>query len=53
MNQPSANSTSVILLKDPASSLRIINVSIVSRKVIAAFGGPVAGVFHLRFPYLC
>jgi len=38
MNQPSATSTSAILLKDPACSFRIINVSSVSHKVRAAFG---------------
>jgi hypothetical protein len=41
MNQPSATSTSVIFLKDPACSLRINGMSIVSAKIKAAFGKPV------------
>jgi hypothetical protein len=41
MSQLSANSTSVILLKDPACSFRIHGMSLVSRKVKAAFGRPV------------
>src|ERR1035441_7824256 len=41
MSQLSANSTSVILLKDLACSFRIHSMSLVSRKVKAAFSRPV------------